>query len=233
MDDAQILAQVAQLAKLPGANPSMATDPQYWLRRIKETGGLGSDNLEYWKGLGMRPEGAPEGGGPGGGGMPTSGFGAAPNPYQIPTFQTPKPYDAPQFTAPSGLTMANDPGYAARMKMGTDAIQGAAAAKGSLLSGGTLKALERYGQDYGSNEYGKVYDRAANTFGMNAGLGLQGYQMNAANAWKGQELGAQYGLQGYLTNTRTQRDAQSDYWQRLTDLYRGGVSVSGAPYQRP
>jgi len=46
----------------PGANPSVMKDRAYWLRRIKETGGLGADNLEYWRKLTQRPEGAPEGG---------------------------------------------------------------------------------------------------------------------------------------------------------------------------
>ena len=63
------------------------------------------------------------------------------------------------------FTMADyvaDPGLAFRLKTGTDAIDGSAAARGSLLSGGTLKALTRYGQDYGSQEYGKAYDRFNN-----------------------------------------------------------------------
>jgi hypothetical protein len=46
----------------PGANPSVMSDRAYWLRRIKETGGLGADNLEYWRKLTQRAEGAPEGG---------------------------------------------------------------------------------------------------------------------------------------------------------------------------
>lgn len=86
------------------------------------------------------------------------------------------PYQAPTFTAPSGLTMENDPGFKARMAMGQEAIEGSAAARGGILSGGTLKALAQYGQDYGSNEYGNVFNRALTTAGYNAGMGQQGYQ---------------------------------------------------------
>jgi len=64
------------------------------------------------------------------------------------------------FTAPTGLTEQNDPGYQARLKLGTDALQKSAAARGSVLTGGTAKALDTYAQDYASNEYGNVYNRA-------------------------------------------------------------------------
>jgi hypothetical protein len=70
-----------------------------------------------------------------------------------------KPYSG-TFTAPTGLTMQNDPGYQARLKLGTDAIQRSAAARGGVVTGGTAKALDTYAQDYASNEYGNVYNRA-------------------------------------------------------------------------
>lgn len=47
-------------ATLPGANPSLTNNPAYWSGRINETGGLGPDNFDFWQGLGLRPEGAPE-----------------------------------------------------------------------------------------------------------------------------------------------------------------------------
>lgn len=64
------------------------------------------------------------------------------------------------FTAPTDITMQNDPGYQARLKLGTDAIQKSAAARGSVVTGGTAKALDTYAQDYASNEYSNVYNRA-------------------------------------------------------------------------
>ena len=79
------------------------------------------------------------------------------------------------FSAPTTLDEQNDPGYQARLKLGTDAIQRSAAARGGVLSGGTGKALNSYAQDYASNEYGNVYNRA-----------LQGYQTNANNYYTGQ-----------------------------------------------
>src|SRR2546423_4544588 len=55
-----------------------------------------------------------------------------------------------------------DPGYQFRMDQGQRALEASAAARGGLLSGGSLKALSRYGQDYASNEYSTACNRFNN-----------------------------------------------------------------------
>lgn len=52
-----------------------------------------------------------------------------------------------------------DPGYQFRFDEGQKALERSAAAKGRALGGGTLKALTRYGQDMGSQEYGNAFNR--------------------------------------------------------------------------
>lgn len=52
-----------------------------------------------------------------------------------------------------------DPGYAFRMSEGTKAIEGGAAARGGLLSGAAQKALQKYGQESASQEYGNAFNR--------------------------------------------------------------------------
>ena len=52
-----------------------------------------------------------------------------------------------------------DPGYEFRMSQGQKALERSAAAGGRYLGGGTLKALTRYGQDMGSQEYGNAFNR--------------------------------------------------------------------------
>ena len=76
------------------------------------------------------------------------------------------------------MVMQNDPGYQFRMGEGQKAIENSAAARGSLLSGGALKALQRSGQDYASGEFDKVYNRFSNT----AGGGQVASNMNASGA---------------------------------------------------
>jgi len=90
-----------------------------------------------------------------------SGPGAIPPPFQAPTLD--------QF-------MQSDPGLHARLKMGTDALQHSAAAQGSLLSGGFQKSLDKFAQDYGSNEYNNAYQRAFNNYQLN-------YQTQSADPW--------------------------------------------------
>jgi hypothetical protein len=65
-----------------------------------------------------------------------------------------------QFTAPTDVTMQNDPGYAFRLKEGQRLLENSAASRGGLLTGSTAQDIQRYGQEYASGEYGNVYDRA-------------------------------------------------------------------------
>ncbi len=52
-----------------------------------------------------------------------------------------------------------DPGYAFRLKEGQQALDRSAAARGGLISGGALKAAQRYGQEMGSQEYTNAFNR--------------------------------------------------------------------------
>lgn len=52
-----------------------------------------------------------------------------------------------------------DPGYAFRLSEGQKALERSAAARGGLISGAALKATQRFGQDYGSQEYTNAFNR--------------------------------------------------------------------------
>ncbi len=52
-----------------------------------------------------------------------------------------------------------DPGYQFRMQEGQRALERSASARGRLNSGGTMRAIERYGQDNASGEYQNAYNR--------------------------------------------------------------------------
>jgi hypothetical protein len=101
-----------------------------------------------------------------------------------------KPFGMEQFQA--------DPGYAFRMGEGIKAIERSRAQAGGLLSGGTGKALTRYGQDLGSQEYGNAFSRyqteRANQLNplaalTAAGQGSANVLSNAAGTY-GQQAGA-------------------------------------------
>lgn len=52
-----------------------------------------------------------------------------------------------------------DPGYQFRMSEGMKALDRQAAARGGLISGGAMKAAQRYGQDLASQEYQNAFNR--------------------------------------------------------------------------
>jgi hypothetical protein len=52
-----------------------------------------------------------------------------------------------------------DPGYSFRMSEGMKGLERSAAARGGLLSGGTLKGIQRFGQDMASQEYQNAFNR--------------------------------------------------------------------------
>ena len=74
------------------------------------------------------------------GGAPPSEFGSLAKPFGMEQFQ-------------------QDPGYAFRQAEGMKALERSAAARGGLLSGGTLKGIQRFGQDLASQEYGNAFNR--------------------------------------------------------------------------
>lgn len=102
----------------------------------------------------------------------------------------------PQFVAPTAVTEQNDPGYQFRLQQGQQALERSAAARGNVLGAGTSKALARYGQDYGSNEYSKVYDRSMQ--GYQANLNSQNTLFNryAGVAQNGQQMATTQGQEG-------------------------------------
>lgn len=85
-----------------------------------------------------------------------------------------------------------DPGYQFRLSEGMKAMDRQAAARGGLISGGALRAAQRYGQDLGSQEYGAAYNRLASlanvgpqAAGVMSNLG-QNYATNVGNIYQQQ-----------------------------------------------
>lgn len=66
---------------------------------------------------------------------------------------------ATEYTPFAETNWQSDPGYAFRLSEGQKALERSAAARGGLFSGATGKALLRYGQDMGSQEYTNAFNR--------------------------------------------------------------------------
>lgn len=113
-----------------------------------------------------------------------------------------------------------DPGYQFRLEEGRKALERSAAARGTLMSGAQVKALDRYTQDYASSEYDKAYGRydadvarAFNVFNSNRSnrfnslASIAGVGQQATNQMVSQ--GAQYGANAAATNAAAAQNAAS------------------------
>lgn len=142
--------------------------------------------------------------------MPTTGFGAVPEPYHS------APWTGGPFVDPTMDQVKAMPGYQARLDAGLLARQRSAAAQGTILNGGTQKALERYGQDYAANEFqtarGNAYDNYLTRY----------KQFSDENT---RTLGE------YTVNTANKRAAENDYWSRLALLYGTGAQAAAGSYK--
>jgi hypothetical protein len=89
-----------------------------------------------------------------------------------------------------------DPGYAFRLSEGQKALERSAAARGGLISGGTLKAASRYSGDLASQEYQNAYGRALTGYNANVARSDTGYNRLAGMAGIGQTTGQQLNTAG-------------------------------------
>lgn len=90
-----------------------------------------------------------------------------------------------------------DPSYAFRMSEGLKGLERSAAARGGILSGSTLKGIQRYGQDLASQEYQNAFNRyqTERTNTLNPYASLAGVAQSSANTLTGAAgtLGGQIG----------------------------------------
>jgi hypothetical protein len=77
-----------------------------------------------------------------------------------------------------------DPGYGFRMTEGMKALERSAAARGGLMGGATGKALQRFGQEMGSQEYQNAFNRyqAERSARLNPLQSLAGVGQTSTNA---------------------------------------------------
>jgi hypothetical protein len=78
--------------------------------------------------------------------------------------------------------LANDPGVQFRQDQARRALEGSAAARGDLLSGGNLKALQSRSQDLASQEYGNAWNRASQQAQLREQWGQAASQMGWGQA---------------------------------------------------
>lgn len=88
------------------------------------------------------------------------------------------------FTPPTAAQAEAYPGYQFQQEQGQEALQNSAASKGNLLSGNTLEALTRYGQNFALADYTNVYDQSLQQY-LNSYNIFQNNQANEYNRLAG------------------------------------------------
>jgi hypothetical protein len=80
-----------------------------------------------------------------------------------------------------------DPGYAFRQQEGMRALERSAAARGGLLSGNTMRGIQRFGQDLASQEYQNAFNRfqIERAARLNPLQSMMGSGQSAANVMTG------------------------------------------------
>ena len=114
-----------------------------------------------------------------GGDATAAGYGSLAKPFGMSDFQ-------------------QDPGYAFRQAEGMKALERSAAARGSLLSGSTLKGIQRFGQDLASQEYQNAFNRyqIERAARLNPLQSLMGSGQSSANVLTGAAGALGQGLAG-------------------------------------
>ena len=140
------------------------------------------------------------------------------------------------FTAPTLEEAQNEPGYKFAMEQGAEALQNSAAARGNLVSGNTLEALQKYGQRLGETNYNDVYNRAFNTFETNQTntfnrlAALSGIGQTAANtiAGAGQSAASDVANIDLTTGANIGRDVQNAAAAQASGYVGSANAWSGA-----
>lgn len=93
----------------------------------------------------------------------------------------------------TGEDVESEPGYQFGMDQGMQAMDRSAAARGNLLSGASLKAAQRFGQDYAGTKFNDAYQRDNNNknraFNWLMGLTTMGQNSTVQQATTNQQVG--------------------------------------------
>jgi hypothetical protein len=122
-----------------------------------------------------------------------------------------------------------DPGYAFRLAEGQKALDRQAAARGGLISGGALKAAQRYGQEMGSQEFQNAYNRALTGYNTDVARSDTGYNRLASLAGVGQTATDKIGSAGQSMVSGISGSLGA-YGNAASDAYMGAANARASGY---
>jgi len=114
-----------------------------------------------------------------------------------------RPYRNGEEFSFTGKDLLTDPGYKFGLDQGTQGIERGQASRGNYLSGGAMKELARYNEDYAGTKFNEGFGRAQSTWNTNLGAYNQNrntiYSFLTGQSQMGQNSAAQVGAAGNQT----------------------------------
>jgi hypothetical protein len=111
-----------------------------------------------------------------------------------------RPYRNGEEFSFTGKDLATDPGYKFGLDQGTQGIERGQASRGNFLSGGAMKELARYNEDYAGTKFNEGFGRAQSTWNTNLGAFNQNrntiYSFLTGQSLIGQNSAVQVGSSG-------------------------------------
>jgi hypothetical protein len=127
----------------------------------------------------------------------------------------------------SNQDFVKDPGYDFRLAEGQKALERSAAARGNALGGSAVKASQRFGQDYASNEFLNAYNRFQSNRATkyNQLAGLAGLGQQSANTLANAGTNSANNISGILVNQGNRLgDARASGYASTANAINGGLN---------
>lgn len=139
-------------------------------------------------------------------------------------------YATAEYT-PEMFAKGIDPGYQFRLSEGMKGLERSAASRGGLLSGGTLKGIQRYGQDMASQEFTNAFNRyqAERTGTLNPYQSMAGQGQSTANTLS--NIGMNYANQAGEAYQGAANARASGYVGQANALNQGISGISNMYFQ--
>ena len=150
-------------------------------------------------------------------GIQSGQFGTDAGQFDFADYDPGAGYEAPQFDFEA------DPGYKFRLEQGMKAIEGSAAARGGLFSGGTGQALQEFGQGLAAQEYGDAYRRFQDQRNFDRGIfeSDRGFGRGEFESDRG------FGYGQFMDDYNRERAGKTDEYNRLASLAGVGQMTAG------
>jgi hypothetical protein len=159
-----------------------------------------------------------------------------PDGSNLPGYAKPPAFSYGDFQAPTADSIYADPSYQFRRDEGRGQLEASASARGLTNSGGTLEDILKYGQNFASQEYGNIFNRALNTYGTNRANAADAYSTNYQTqfsdpyAFQQGNANTSYSRawQEYLNNQNSFRQNEDAPFQKLYQMSNLGLSAASA-----